>query len=292
MRPLAGGGTMILIGQYNSPFVRRVAVALKTYDIAFEHRPWSGFGDVDKIAQFNPLRRVPTLVLHDGRAVVDSGAILEFIDDVVGHARATLARQGAERLESLRLSAFASGVADKGVSLVYERAFREGLPMWVERCTRQINDTLDLLERERAARAGPWLFGDTLSHADVMLATMHRFMAESLPDLFKAEARPALARHAAACEALPVFAERLSALRAGDALDVLNGLLDGAEDRVVLGVSHLDPDRVSRLEERRPRRAVGQGLHGAEFGQTAVAGAALRDRPARPSVSAAIGDRA
>ena len=39
---------MILIGQYDSPFVRRVAIALRLYDLPFEHRPWSTFGDADK----------------------------------------------------------------------------------------------------------------------------------------------------------------------------------------------------------------------------------------------------
>jgi Glutathione S-transferase, N-terminal domain len=57
--------TMILIGQYDSPFVRRVAIALRLYGLPFEHRPWSTFGEGDKIAPFNPLRRVPTLApLH------------------------------------------------------------------------------------------------------------------------------------------------------------------------------------------------------------------------------------
>ena len=41
---------MILIGQYDSPFVRRVAIALRLYAMPFEHRPWSTFGDADKIA--------------------------------------------------------------------------------------------------------------------------------------------------------------------------------------------------------------------------------------------------
>ena len=35
---------MILIGQYDSPFVRRVAVALTLYGLPFEQRPWSVFG--------------------------------------------------------------------------------------------------------------------------------------------------------------------------------------------------------------------------------------------------------
>jgi glutathione S-transferase len=36
---------MFLIGQYDSPFVRRVAIALRLYGLPFEHRPWSTFGD-------------------------------------------------------------------------------------------------------------------------------------------------------------------------------------------------------------------------------------------------------
>ena len=46
---------VILIGQYDSPFVRRVAIALKLYGMAYEHRPWSIFSDAGKIAPFNPL---------------------------------------------------------------------------------------------------------------------------------------------------------------------------------------------------------------------------------------------
>ncbi|WP_371747445.1 glutathione S-transferase N-terminal domain-containing protein [Caballeronia sp. Sq4a] len=49
---------MILIGQYDSPYVRRVAIALTLYDMAFEHRPWSVFGDADKIAPFNRKRSI------------------------------------------------------------------------------------------------------------------------------------------------------------------------------------------------------------------------------------------
>ena len=66
---------MILIGQYDSPFVRRVGIALTLYGIPFRHEPWSGFGDTDKIAQFNPLRRVPTLVMDDGVVLADSAVM-------------------------------------------------------------------------------------------------------------------------------------------------------------------------------------------------------------------------
>src|SRR5260370_13353423 len=63
--------TMILIGQYDSPFTRRVAIALKLYGLAFEHRPWSTFGDADKIAPFNPLRRAAPPAVGGGGMLVE-----------------------------------------------------------------------------------------------------------------------------------------------------------------------------------------------------------------------------
>src|SRR3954468_12566857 len=76
-------GAMILIGQYDSPYVRRVAITLKTYGLAYEHRPWSVWGDADKIAAHNPLRRVPTLLLPDGTALVETYAIIDAVDEMV-----------------------------------------------------------------------------------------------------------------------------------------------------------------------------------------------------------------
>ena len=74
---------MILIGQYDSPFVRRVGIALTLYGMPFEHRPWSTFGDADKIRPYNPLTRVPTLVLDDGEVLIDSTVILDYLDSLV-----------------------------------------------------------------------------------------------------------------------------------------------------------------------------------------------------------------
>ena len=116
---------MILIGQYDSPFVRRVAIALRLYGIAFEHRPWSTFGDADKIAPYNPLRRVPTLVLDGGEVLIESTAILDYLDETVGPDKAMIARSGAERRKQLRICALATGLGDKAVSLIYERVLRK-----------------------------------------------------------------------------------------------------------------------------------------------------------------------
>jgi glutathione S-transferase len=199
---------MILIGQYDSPFVRRVAIALRLYGLPFEHRPWSTFGDADKIAPFNPLRRVPTLLLDGGEVLIESTAMLDYLDELVGPDKAMIAESGPARRGDLKICALGSGLADKAVSLIYERVLRKDqLKLWVERCEAQIGGVLDMLEQERATVTTPYWFGERIGHADIMVACALRFTGEAHPALLSATRHPALTAHAAQCEALPPFRE-------------------------------------------------------------------------------------
>jgi glutathione S-transferase len=199
---------MILIGQYDSPFVRRAAIAMRLYGIAFEHRPWSTFADAEKIAPHNPLRRVPTLVLDNGETLIESTAILDHLDELAGPKKAMIAPRGEARRRDLKICALATGLADKAVSLLYERVLhKEQSKIWVERCEAQISDVLDALENERARVKTPYWFGERIGHADVAVACVLRLVREAHPQLFDATRCPALAAHAAACEALPLFQE-------------------------------------------------------------------------------------
>ena len=200
---------MILIGQYDSPFVRRVAIAMRLYGLGFEHRPWSTFGQGDEIAAFNPLRRVPTLVLDDGEALIESTAILDYLDEIIGADKAMIARTGPQRRQCLKICALATGLADKAVSLLYERVLRKNQQskIWVERCETQIVAVLDVLEKARAKVASPYWFGEKISHADVAVACVLRFTAEAHRQLFGPARYPVLGAHAARCEALATFKE-------------------------------------------------------------------------------------
>ena len=200
---------MILIGQYDSPFVRRVGIAMRLYDLAFEHQAWSTFGEGEKIAPFNPLRRVPTLVLDDGEALIESTAILDHLDELVGADKAMIARSGSERRRCLKICALATGLGDKAVSLVYERVLRKDKQskIWVERCKTQIGAVLDVLEQERASIASPYWFGEKISHADIAVACVLRFTGEAHSQVYDAANYPALGAHAARCEALAAFKE-------------------------------------------------------------------------------------
>jgi glutathione S-transferase len=202
---------MILIGQFDSPFVRRVGIALQLYGFGYEHRPWSVWADADAIAPFNPLRRVPILVLDDGEALIESGAILDALDDLVGPTRALTPPTPDARRSARQVAALATGMADKAVALLYEHVLRAETgrsPAWVARCQSQIVATLGTLERAYVGRrAEPYWGGDAVGHADIAVACAVRFLREAHPDLTATLAAPTplVDRLCAACEALPAF---------------------------------------------------------------------------------------
>jgi glutathione S-transferase len=197
---------MILIGQYDSPFVRRVAIALTLYGLAFEHRPWSVFGDAEKIRNYNPLTRVPTLVLDDGTVMIESHSILDYLDSLVPAGEAMFPAREPARHRALKIAALATGLAEKAVSLVYEqRLHGQVSQVWIERCRTQIEAALAALEDERAASAGTYWFGDRIGHADIAVGAALRFLGDAHPGLVDMGRYPALEALAALLEAQPAF---------------------------------------------------------------------------------------
>ena len=197
---------MILIGQYDSPFVRRVGIALRLYGLPFTHRPWSVFGDAEKIQPFNPLIRVPTLVLDSGEVLIESHAILDYLDSLVAAERAMFPAREPARHQALKIASLATGLGEKAVSLFYEkRLHKEVSDVWVKRCRSQISAVLAALEADRARRVGDYWFGDRIGHVDIVVATALRFTNEAHPELISMADFPALSAHSARLEALPVF---------------------------------------------------------------------------------------
>jgi glutathione S-transferase len=199
---------MILIGQYDSPFVRRVGIALTLYGIPFEHRPWSAFGDADKIRPYNPLTRVPTLVLDNGEVLIESHLMLDYLDGLVSGEKRMFPTAEPLRHQALKISALATGLGDKAVSLFYEKRLHEKVSnVWAGRCRTQIETVLAVLEADRAERSTPYWFGDRIGHADIVVAAVLRFIGEAHPGLVSLADFPALNTHATRMEALVVFQE-------------------------------------------------------------------------------------
>ena len=190
---------MILIGMLDSPFVRRVAVSLRLLDVTFEHRNWSVDRDFELIRQFNPLGRVPALVLPDGEPLIDSNAILDFLDGSVGPERALLPPSGDERRRALHVISLALGAADKGILLLDEPLRR------IERCRNQMHGALAEIDRLAQIDAGEWMVGRRLTQADITLTCVFTFLREALELGQPWVLYPGLSALSARCEALAAF---------------------------------------------------------------------------------------
>jgi glutathione S-transferase len=193
---------MQLIGMLDSPYVRRVAIALMRLDLPFEHRPISLFRHVDEFAAANPLIKAPTLVADDGTVLMESTLIIDYVATLAPEARALMPRAPKARLRATRLLGLALIVCEKAVQFHYERALRppekQHAP-WAGRVRRQLLAGLDALELEINGGKG-WLFEDRMMLADITLATAFAFTQSYLDDVVEMARYGAIASFSARAE--------------------------------------------------------------------------------------------
>jgi glutathione S-transferase len=196
---------VILVGQYDSPYVRRVAVTLHLYGMPFTRNAISVFADAEEMARIHPLMRIPSLILDDGEVLIDSAAIIDHLDETVGPTAFLTPRSGKERRRVLQATAVAAGAIDKAGAVVYERHHHEGAQLsqqWEARCKRQLAGALGWLESQLR---GEWLTGSQLTQADVITACMVGYLKLRLPEALREAEYPELERHSMACERMDAF---------------------------------------------------------------------------------------
>ncbi len=157
---------MKLIGSLASPFARKVRIVLaeKKIDYDFEtDNPWKA----DAVTpRFNPLGKVPVLVLDDGTTLFDSRVIVEFLDNASPISR-LIPADHRERIEVRRWEALADGVIDAGVLARLEKARKAGekSTAWIERQMGKVARGLDAMEKELGEK--PWCTGNAYTLADI-----------------------------------------------------------------------------------------------------------------------------
>ena len=143
---------MKLVGSRTSPFVRKIRVLLAEKQIAcdfVEENPWSPDSGV---AKFNPLNKVPALVMDEGECLYDSPVIAEYLDSLPGVTFIPAALN--ERVRVRRDEALGDGIADAGIAIFLERkreAARQD-PAWIARQGDKVSAGIAALAKSVAAR--------------------------------------------------------------------------------------------------------------------------------------------
>ena len=191
---------MILVGQFDSPFVRRVAVTLHHYHMPYERNPISVFRNADEMQKINPLIRVPSLILETGEVLIDSSAIIDHLDEAAGPARALTPAHGPERRKVLQAVALALGTTEKAVALFFERLFHIDKHInrdFEKRMVQQLHAALAKLEHDCGA---PWFFDEKMTQADITIGCLVGYLKMRVPDVFPGDRYPKLHALALHCE--------------------------------------------------------------------------------------------
>lgn len=174
---------MKLIGSVASPYVRKVRVVMaeKKLDYAFVlEDPWSAD---TKIAESNPIGKVPCLIMEDGGAMFDSRVIVEYLDTMTPVCK-LIPPNGRERAEVKCWEALADGVIDAGVLLRLEKTQRPEAKQskeWMERQAQKIHAGLKAMSA--GLKEKPFCAGTHYSLADVAVGCALGWLSFRFPDI-------------------------------------------------------------------------------------------------------------
>jgi glutathione S-transferase len=159
---------MKLIGSLASPFVRKVRIVLAEKKIEYEFEiddPWKADAATPK---FNPLGKVPVLLLDDGTTLFDSRVIAAFLDGASPLSR-LIPADFRERVEVRRWEALADGLLDAGVAarLENQREAKTRNAAWIDRQMGKVQSALAAMNSDLGDK--PWCAGNGYTLADIAL---------------------------------------------------------------------------------------------------------------------------
>jgi glutathione S-transferase len=175
------------------------------YGFPFQRKLISVFKDFEAMLEINPLGKVPALKTSDGKILVDSRFIIDYLEGLAEDERKLIPINSRERQAVLQIEAIALGLAETSVELrieLYRKNPTAHDPDWILRLERQIRSALTWLENSNPS---PWLYGSGLSLPDITTVVAYTYLKQKLPDFVPPNKYPCLDNLWEQCEALNDF---------------------------------------------------------------------------------------
>jgi glutathione S-transferase len=175
---------MKLIGSLTSPFVRKIRIMLAEKALPYEfvtEDVWSAASDIQSL---NPLGKVPSLVLDDGRAVFDSSVIVEVLEGLQP-APPLLPTDWSARCDARVLEAIGDGIADAAVAMLLEARFHPAdhkSQAWIDRQIGKLMVSCAYLDRLLLKSASGYL-GARLAIGDIAVVSGLAYTAFRFPSV-------------------------------------------------------------------------------------------------------------
>ena len=198
---------MKLFAALASPYARKVRIVLAEKRIDCDMELVDVSPADNPVNAYNPLGKIPALVLDDGSTLFDSRVIVEFLDTVSPISR-LLPEDNRERVAVRRWEALADGVLDAGLLVRYEslRPKKEQSAAWTAKQKGKVERGLAEMARELGD--DPWCQNDRYSLADIALGCCLGWLEFRKPGgLDWRTLQPGLERHFEKLSLRPAFVE-------------------------------------------------------------------------------------
>ncbi|MBE0620760.1 MAG: glutathione S-transferase N-terminal domain-containing protein [Burkholderiales bacterium] len=176
-----------------SSFARKIRVMLIEKNVSHEVE-MVNLWEPNELQKVNPIGKVPALKLDDGRVLISSPLIADYVDSKYPNPR-FIPADADGRTEVRRWEALADGTMDAVGTSLYEMRFHDEAKRsqaWLDRQRSKIDAGLAALERMLGNR--PWCVGDAMSLADIAIACHLGFVTLRVPHYFLQAQYPNLAR--------------------------------------------------------------------------------------------------
>lgn len=195
---------MKLIGTPTSPYTRKARVVLAEKRIDYEFVVDVPYDTQTRVPSFNPLGKVPVLVLDDDTTIFDSRVIVEYLDHASPVAR-LIPENTRHRIQVRRWEALADGCTDAIVAAVAEKRRPEATQSreHIARQQGKIDRALQAMSDELGSRN--WCSGEFFNLSDIALGCCLGFLDLRMPDLPWRKTYPNLARFAEKLAQRPSF---------------------------------------------------------------------------------------
>jgi glutathione S-transferase len=173
---------MKLVGSFTSPFVRKVRIVLSEKRIVYDFDvdiPWESD---TRVAEHNPLGKVPILIMDDGTTLYDSRVIVDYLDSANPVSR-LMPEFNRERSMVKRWEALADGISDAASTIFLERKRPKSLQSteWISRQQRKAMLGLEVAARDLGDKK--WCEGNVYTLADVALGCTLGYLSFRFPEM-------------------------------------------------------------------------------------------------------------
>lgn len=184
---------MKLVGTPTSPYTRKARVVLAEKRMEYEFVIDGPNEAGTRVPVYNPLGKVPVLVLDDDTTIFDSRVIVEYLDNASPVAK-LIPEDTRQRIQVRRWEALADGCTDAAVAVVMEKRRKAELQSadWLARQQGKIDRALSAMSEDLGARN--WCSGDFFNLSDVAVGCSLGFLDLRLPHINWRKTYPNLAK--------------------------------------------------------------------------------------------------